>query len=170
MRRLPLALGGLVLASSALVAYTALSQVPPARTQLITTTHVGKVGLRSTLRLARSQWGAPTKCAGYRCVWSLTKSGTIGDTVSASFQGPGISEIDLTRNARRSARADLSGWRTAKHIGLGSSLVSFRRAYPKAFHYGPTWSINDPNGIVYADSFTFSHGRVQKISLQMPQG
>lgn len=114
----------------------ASAKLPHPKTKVIAPgKSIAGVKLDMTKTQVFHQWGS-TGCSSDVCQWSGPGAAGHNERATVSFLSNKV--IQITINAAASGTnlkfkpGVLSTWKTSKHIGLGSSKASVKRAYPKA--------------------------------------
>lgn len=125
-----IAVPGLLVAALAIPASAQAKLPAPAVKTVVFGKSVAGVSLGMTKAAAKAAWGPGSVCAGTTCTWSATPaSPTTGAKLAFTVKKGKVVTI-LVQNGTGGASAGVKRFRTAKKIGIGSTLAATRKAYP----------------------------------------
>jgi hypothetical protein len=125
-----------VLVACLSVASAAAARLPhPKRTSIVPGTSIGGVKLGMTKAQVFHLWGS-TGCGAGFCTWWGSGNHSHAERATVTFYADHAIQIDINAGTTgtnvKFRPGELSTWKTAKHIGLGSMKQAVKRAYPAA--------------------------------------
>src|SRR5215472_15567184 len=113
----------------------ALAHLPSPKTTLIVPgTSIAGVKIDMNQTQVFHQWGR-TGCIPGLCTWRGPGNPAHAERATVSFYKGKVIQIDINAGTANGTNVkfkpgQLSKWKTGKHIGLGSTRASVKRAYP----------------------------------------
>ncbi len=152
-------LGGRIVVSGVVIACSvwtpaASARLPQPRTTLIVPgVSIAGVKIDMTEAQVFHQWGRTT-CIPGLCTWQGSGNPSHAERATVSFYKGKVIQIDINAATsgtnERFAPGQLSKWKTAKNIHLGSTKAAVKRAYPAA-------KANNSTGVEGWDLFSGAH-------------
>jgi len=163
-RLLRLCLGLAVAGGCLLAAAAAAANYPSTKPALIVPFRsIGGVKVGESMATARKAWGKPSSCVPTESCSYVGRNGQAGFSIQSSRVDALYIEINLNNFKHLSWKTPLTAFRTAKGIGLGSTLAQAKKAYPHLRFALGTYQLNGPKHSTM--SIEFENGRAAEIEI-----